>query len=174
MKDVVRSFEKVLKFDKHLKKAGGHIGRNVVERTIKMKTIVRKPLMININKLRLRNLDNWNLFPFALMPFRKEGIHSTSCILNITDWVLYLRLAIKKIEFKRTLFSYEFDLLSHPVYSERGWINSYITVNYSLYVISFLLSYITTTLNNPFWRLDFYAPTLVRVNPDIYWFLNYQ
>ena len=43
---------------KHLKKAGGHIGRNVVEITIKMKTIVRKTLMININKLRLRNLDN--------------------------------------------------------------------------------------------------------------------
>ena len=28
------------------KRAGGHIGRNVVEITIKMKTIVRKPLMI--------------------------------------------------------------------------------------------------------------------------------
>ena len=34
-------------FDKHLKKAGGRIGRNVGEITIKMKTIVRKPLMIN-------------------------------------------------------------------------------------------------------------------------------
>ena len=43
---------------KHLKKVGGHIGRNVVEITIKMKTIVRKTLMIKINKLRLRNLDN--------------------------------------------------------------------------------------------------------------------
>ena len=58
IKDVVRSFEKVPEFDKHLKKAGGHIGRNVVEITIKMKTIVRKTLMIKINKLRLRNLDN--------------------------------------------------------------------------------------------------------------------
>ena len=35
--------------DKHLKKARGHIGRNVVEITIKMKTIVRKPLMIKNN-----------------------------------------------------------------------------------------------------------------------------
>ena len=43
---------------KHLKKAGEHIGWNVVEITIKMKTIVRKTLMIKINKLRLRNLDN--------------------------------------------------------------------------------------------------------------------
>ena len=46
IKDVVRSSEKVLDFDKHLKKAGGHIGRNVVEITIKIKTIVRKPLRI--------------------------------------------------------------------------------------------------------------------------------
>ena len=49
--DVVRSSGKVPVFDKHLKKAGGHIGRNVVEITIKMKTIVRKPLMIKIIKL---------------------------------------------------------------------------------------------------------------------------
>ena len=57
IKDVVRSFVKVPEFDKNLKKVGGHIGRNVVEITIKMKTIVRKPLMIKINKLRLRNFD---------------------------------------------------------------------------------------------------------------------
>ena len=59
IKDVVRSSVKVPEFDKHLKKAGGHIGRKVVEITIKMKTIVRKTLMIKINKLRLRNLDNY-------------------------------------------------------------------------------------------------------------------
>ena len=58
MKDVVWSSVKVPEFDKHLKKAGGHIGRNVVELTIKMKTIVRKTIMIKIIKLRLRNLDN--------------------------------------------------------------------------------------------------------------------
>ena len=48
IKDVVRSSVKVPEFDKHLKKAGGHIGRNLVEITItiKMKAIVRKPLMI--------------------------------------------------------------------------------------------------------------------------------
>ena len=46
IKYVVRSSEKVPKFDLHLKKAGGHIDRNVVEITRKMKTIVRKPLMI--------------------------------------------------------------------------------------------------------------------------------
>ena len=39
MKDVARSSVLVLEFDKHLKKAGGHIGRNAVEIT-KMKTIV--------------------------------------------------------------------------------------------------------------------------------------
>ena len=58
IKDVVRSSVKVPEFDKHLKKAGEYIGRNVVEITIKMKKLVRKPLMIKINKLRLRNLDN--------------------------------------------------------------------------------------------------------------------
>ena len=44
IKDVVQSSMKVPEFDKHLKKAGGHIGRNVVE--IKMKTIVWKPLIL--------------------------------------------------------------------------------------------------------------------------------
>ena len=57
IKDVVRSSTKVPVFDKHLKKAEGHIGQNVVEITIKMETIVRKPLMIKTSKLRLRNLD---------------------------------------------------------------------------------------------------------------------
>ena len=57
IKDVVRSSVKVPEFDKHMKKAGGHISRNAVEITIKMKK-VRKPLMIKINKLRLRNLGN--------------------------------------------------------------------------------------------------------------------
>ena len=43
---VVRSSMKVHVFDKHLKKAGGHIDWNVAEMTMKMKTIVQKPLMI--------------------------------------------------------------------------------------------------------------------------------
>ena len=37
---------KVFEFDKHLKKAEGHIDRNMMEITIKMGTIVQKPLMI--------------------------------------------------------------------------------------------------------------------------------
>ena len=48
IKDVVRSSAKVPEFDKHLKKAGGHIGQNVVEITIKMKIIVWKLLMIKM------------------------------------------------------------------------------------------------------------------------------
>ena len=40
IKEVVRKSVNVLEFDKHLKKAGGHIGRNFGDITIKMKTIV--------------------------------------------------------------------------------------------------------------------------------------
>ena len=40
IKDLVRSSVKVPEFNKHLKKARVHIGRNIVEITIKMKTIV--------------------------------------------------------------------------------------------------------------------------------------
>ena len=39
--------------NKYLKKARGHIGRNVVEITLKMKTIVRKSFMM---KKKLNNL----------------------------------------------------------------------------------------------------------------------
>ena len=38
VKDVDQSSAKVPEFDKQLKKAGGHISRNIVEITIKMKT----------------------------------------------------------------------------------------------------------------------------------------
>ncbi len=62
--------------NKHLKKAGGHIGRNVVEITMKMKTIVRKTLMIKIKKLRLRNLDNKHL--------KKAGGHIGRNVVEIT------------------------------------------------------------------------------------------
>ena len=48
IKDVVRCSVKVHEFDKHLKKGRRYIGQNVVEITIKMKT-VWKPLMIKIN-----------------------------------------------------------------------------------------------------------------------------
>ena len=61
--DVVRCSLSVPEFDKHLKKARGHIGLNIVE--ITMKTIVRKPLMIKIIKLRLRNLIN--KFPVIIL-----------------------------------------------------------------------------------------------------------
>ena len=44
----VRSSVKVSDFNKYLKKAGGHIGQNVLEIRIKMKTIVWKPLMIKV------------------------------------------------------------------------------------------------------------------------------
>ena len=61
IKNVVRISVKVSDFNKHLNKAGGYIGRNVMEIEIKMKTIVRKPLVIKFITLRLRNLDNSSL-----------------------------------------------------------------------------------------------------------------
>ena len=56
IKNVVRSSVKVPEFEKHLKKAGEHIGRNVVGITIKMKTIVRKPLIIQALSQKFRQL----------------------------------------------------------------------------------------------------------------------
>ena len=57
IKDVVQSSVKVPEFDKHLKKAGGHISQNVVEITIKMKTIVRKPLIIK-NDVAVKHISH--------------------------------------------------------------------------------------------------------------------
>ena len=59
-KDVVRSSVKVPEFDKQ-KKAEGHIGRNVVEITINMKTIIRKPLM--------KVLDVWLLITLTFLAY---------------------------------------------------------------------------------------------------------
>ena len=57
IKDVVRSSVKVPEFNKHLKKARGHIGRNVVELTIKMMTIIRKPFNILIKLLNFHKFS---------------------------------------------------------------------------------------------------------------------
>ena len=46
IKDVVRNSVKVLKFDKHPKKAGGHISQNIIRITIK------------INNNSLKNLND--------------------------------------------------------------------------------------------------------------------
>ncbi len=59
IKDVIRSSMLVPEFDKYLKKAGEYIGQNVVE-IIKMKTIVRKPLMIKILDLWYKIVSLWN------------------------------------------------------------------------------------------------------------------
>ena len=71
---------KVPKFDKHLKKAGGHIGRNVVEITIKMKTIVRKPLMIKKKLLVMKLTKRWNNF-FDVYPVLLASIWVLSWFL---------------------------------------------------------------------------------------------
>ena len=57
---------KVPEFDKHLKKAGGHISRNVVELTIKMKTLNNKNHQASSQKFRqLYLLCNDLVFKFC-------------------------------------------------------------------------------------------------------------
>ena len=80
IKDLIRSSVKVPEFDKYLKKIGGHISRNVVEITIEMKAIVRKPLMIKIIKLRLWNLDNLLIFVFTFLKLK---------LILFYNWVVY-------------------------------------------------------------------------------------
>ena len=77
-----------------LKKAGGHIGRNVVEITIKRKTIVRKPFMIKIIKLRLKNLDSKHL--------KKAGGHIGRNVVEIIKMKTIVRkpLIIKIIKLR--------------------------------------------------------------------------
>ena len=52
---------KVPEFDKHLKKAGGHIGQNIVEITIKMKTISSNTQHLFVNALCI-NASDPNMF----------------------------------------------------------------------------------------------------------------
>ena len=108
IKDVVRSSVKFSDFDKHLKKSGGHIGRNVVEITIKMKKIVRKPLIIKIDKLRLRNLHNKYL--------KKAGGHIGRNVVEITikmETIVRKPLMIKIIKLRHrnsdNLYNHNFD-----------------------------------------------------------------
>ena len=57
-KKVPESEKKVPEFDKkYLKKAGGHIGRNVVQITMKMMTIVRITQIILIIKPHLKHSE---------------------------------------------------------------------------------------------------------------------
>ena len=71
IKDVVRSSVKVPESDDHLKMAGGLIVRNVVEITITMKTIVRKPLMIGFRSYGNQTRPiKWNAVSSRLRSFR--------------------------------------------------------------------------------------------------------
>ena len=54
------NFVKVPEFNKHLKNARGHIGRNVVEITIKMKTIVRKQVYWVLRWVTTKKSKYWD------------------------------------------------------------------------------------------------------------------
>ena len=62
--------------DKHLKKTGGHISRNGVEITIKMKTIVRKPLMI-------RDFVNAERMVILVQKISSRSFKFCACILAL-------------------------------------------------------------------------------------------
>ena len=57
IKYVIRSSVKVPEFDKHQKMTGGHIGRNVVEKSNKDEDSCPKTRNDKTIKLRLRKLD---------------------------------------------------------------------------------------------------------------------
>ena len=82
---------KVFEFDKHLKKARGHIGRNVVEITIKMKAIVRKPLMIKMNfdVLNISVVDKFYLF--LLFNWFNMSVHNVDYYLFVS-FVVFVHL----------------------------------------------------------------------------------
>ena len=60
IKDIVRSSVKVPEFDKNLKMTGGHIGRNIVKITIKMKTNMDNSLYVHMKKRKKKTYINLN------------------------------------------------------------------------------------------------------------------
>ena len=85
IKDVVRSSMKVPDFEKHLKKAGGHIGQNVVETAIKMKTIVRKHLMVKTSGDKRKILKD---FPSRTIILLETKLYSRNLIKRINTFVV--------------------------------------------------------------------------------------
>ena len=81
IKYVVRSSVKVPEFDKHLKKAGGHTGRNVEEITIKMKTIGQKTLNDKnhpVSSQKFRRIMVWSI---CLIAYHFRRIFNSKVIL---------------------------------------------------------------------------------------------
>ena len=70
----------------HLKKAGGHIDRNVVEIIIKIKTIVRKPLMIKNYQTSSQKFIDKHL--------KKAGGHIGRNIVEIT---IKIKIIVRKL-----------------------------------------------------------------------------
>ena len=68
IKDVVQSSMQVPEFNKHLKKARGHNCQKIVEITIKMKTIIPKPLM------RRKSHSELSLEVYCQKPFCSKSI----------------------------------------------------------------------------------------------------
>ena len=89
IKDLVQRSVKVPEFNKYLKKAGGHISWNIMEITIKMKTIVWKPLMIKEKFVILLCIIDFHFYIIAIkrdlvsllrFPFHSH-VYVFSCVI---------------------------------------------------------------------------------------------
>ena len=113
IKDIVRSSVTVPEFDKHLKKAWGHIGRNVAEITIKMKTIVWKPLILKIIKFRLRNLDYSSHSPWRICIAMK-----IKTIIRIFWGIKIIELHLRSFDNLHTGFGFKYSYLIQISYTQ--------------------------------------------------------
>ena len=81
---------KVPEFNKHLKKAGWHIGRNVVEIMIKIKTIARKTLNDKKHQASAQKFRQWiiisSFWHIVIMVGKESGYimrRGLLCFLNV-------------------------------------------------------------------------------------------
>ena len=108
IKDVIRSSMKVSKFDIHLKKVGGNISQNIVEITIKMETIVRKPLMIkitNTHPLCSPDLEPSDFYLFRYL--QKKNV----CVCSLI-FILFFHVTFKTLDVWNMSLQHAFKIIS--------------------------------------------------------------
>ena len=104
IKDVVRSSVKVSELDKHLKKAGGQIDRNVVEITIKMNTITRKPLTIKNRKWNTYQFEFYGISTFLSYLMPNPFLYEKSVLFQTIQFRMSTQFNCQKSYFQAILF----------------------------------------------------------------------